>query len=63
MDLGLKKAADVPVSIIRIANQCWPHLVNLAEHGSIACKSDLQVTSPSPNTVCDVTCRLVAKLC
>lgn len=62
-DLGLKKAADVPMSIIRIANQCWPHLVSLAEHGNIACKSDLQVTSHSPCIACDVTCRLVAKLC
>lgn len=48
MDLGLKKAVDVPMSIIRTANQCWPHLVSLAEHGNISCKSDLQVSSPTP---------------
>ena len=48
MDLGLKKAVDVPMSIIRTANQCWPHLISLAEHGNISCKSDLQVTSPAP---------------
>ena len=47
MDLGLKKAVEVPMSIIRIANQCWPHLVSLAEHGNISCKSDLQVSSPT----------------
>ena len=50
MDLGLKKAVDVPMSIIRTANQCWPHLVSLAEYGNISCKSDLQVTSPTPIT-------------
>ena len=48
MDLGLKKAVDVPMAIIRAANQCWPHLVSLAERGNISCKSDLQVTQPRP---------------
>ena len=48
MDLGLKKAVDVPMSIIRTANQCWPHLISLAEHGNISCKSDLQVSSLIP---------------
>jgi len=53
MDLGLKKAVDVPMSIIRTANQCWPHLISLAEHGNISCKSDLQVCSPTSH------CKLV----
>ena len=59
MDAGLKKAIDVPMSIIRTANQCWPHLVSFAEHGNISCKSDLQVTSPSPITKLVTSCTQV----
>ena len=43
VDSGLKKAIEVPLTIIRIAHDCWPHLETLAEHGNIAAITDLQV--------------------
>lgn len=43
MVAGLKKAIQVPLTMMRIARQCWPHFETMAEHGNIATVSDLQV--------------------
>ena len=43
MDNGLKKAIEVPLSVMRLANGCWPHMMTLADHGNITTLSDLKV--------------------
>ena len=45
MDSGLKKAIEVPLSLMRLAHGCWPHMMTLAEHGNITTLSDLKVTN------------------
>jgi glutamate formiminotransferase/formiminotetrahydrofolate cyclodeaminase len=43
MQEGLKKAVDVPLSTMRIADTCWDTMVEMAAHGNINSKSDLEV--------------------
>jgi formiminotetrahydrofolate cyclodeaminase len=43
----LKNAALVPLKTIRIASSCWDTLLQLAEHGSMNAKSDLEVATRS----------------
>lgn len=43
MQLGLKNAVDVPFSLAEKVNSLWPFLKEMAQHGNIACKSDIQV--------------------
>ena len=43
MQSGLKKAIEVPLAVMRLANGCWPHLATLAQHGNITTISDIQV--------------------
>ncbi|XP_026534813.1 formimidoyltransferase-cyclodeaminase [Notechis scutatus] len=43
MQLGLKNAVDVPFSLAEKINSLWPFLKEMAQHGNIACKSDIQV--------------------
>jgi glutamate formiminotransferase/formiminotetrahydrofolate cyclodeaminase len=43
MQAGLKQAVDVPLSTMRIADGCWGAMVELAQHGSSAMRSDLEV--------------------
>jgi glutamate formiminotransferase/formiminotetrahydrofolate cyclodeaminase len=43
MQAGLKKAVDVPLSAMRRANRCWDAMREMAEHGNIASRSDLEV--------------------
>lgn len=43
MDSGLKKAIEVPLSLMKLACGCWPHMVTLAQHGNITTLSDLKV--------------------
>lgn len=40
---GLKKAVQVPMSVILTANKTWDHLVELSKVSNITTKSDLQV--------------------
>ncbi|KAL7991426.1 hypothetical protein Chor_015682, partial [Crotalus horridus] len=45
MQLGLKNAVDVPFSLAEKVNSLWPFLKEMAQHGNIACKSDIQVAA------------------
>jgi glutamate formiminotransferase/formiminotetrahydrofolate cyclodeaminase len=40
---GLKSAIEVPLTTMRIADECWDAMVSLAAHVNIAMKSDLEV--------------------
>ncbi len=43
MQRGLHKAIDVPLQTMRLADRCWPALAEMADHGNIASRSDLEV--------------------
>ncbi|MCF8139154.1 MAG: glutamate formimidoyltransferase [Desulfotignum sp.] len=43
LQLGLKKAIDTPLSVMAIADAAWEALVQVAAHGNIASKSDVEV--------------------
>ncbi|KAJ6665353.1 hypothetical protein lerEdw1_004402 [Lerista edwardsae] len=45
MQLGLKNAVGVPFSLAEKVNSLWPFLKEMARHGNIACKSDIQVAA------------------
>ncbi len=50
MQQGLKKAIDVPLSVMRISDECWPNMVELAKLGNIASSSDLAVGAKALGT-------------
>jgi glutamate formiminotransferase/formiminotetrahydrofolate cyclodeaminase len=50
MQAGLKKAIDVPLGTMRIADRCWEAMVEMAAHGNIASRSDLEVGAKSLET-------------
>jgi glutamate formiminotransferase / formiminotetrahydrofolate cyclodeaminase len=50
MQEGLKKAINVPMSVMRIADSCWENMINMAKFGNISSKSDLEVGAKSLNT-------------
>jgi glutamate formiminotransferase/formiminotetrahydrofolate cyclodeaminase len=50
MQAGLKKAIDVPLSVMRISDSCWPNMVELAKLGNAASASDLAVGAKSLET-------------
>ncbi|HRE42196.1 MAG TPA: glutamate formimidoyltransferase [Ignavibacteria bacterium] len=43
MQEGLKKAVEVPLKVMNTGNECWETLKEMAKHGNIASKSDLEV--------------------
>lgn len=43
LQLGLKKAIDTPLSVMATADAAWEALVQVAAHGNIASKSDVEV--------------------
>lgn len=43
MQAGLKKAIEVPLSTMRLADAAWEKMLEIAEHGNIASKSDVEV--------------------
>lgn len=43
MQAGLKKAIDVPLSTMKIGDQAWEKMLEVAKIGNIASKSDMQV--------------------
>ncbi len=47
MQQGLKKAIDVPLSVMRKADECWEHIMEVAKYGNMNSKSDLQVGAKS----------------
>jgi glutamate formiminotransferase / formiminotetrahydrofolate cyclodeaminase len=50
MQDGLKKAIDVPLGTMRIAARCWIPMEEMARHGNLASKSDLEVGARSLET-------------
>lgn len=50
MQEGLKKAINVPLSVMRISDSCWEWMFQMAKHGNIASKSDLEVGAKSLET-------------
>ncbi len=43
MQNGLKKAIEVPLNTMKTADQAWDYVLEVARHGNIASKSDVQV--------------------
>jgi glutamate formiminotransferase/formiminotetrahydrofolate cyclodeaminase len=43
MQDGLRKAVEVPLRTMRIADGCWDAMLGMAEHGNPASRSDLEV--------------------
>jgi glutamate formiminotransferase/formiminotetrahydrofolate cyclodeaminase len=43
MESGLKKAVEVPLRVLRVGDGCWEAMVEMARHGNIASRSDLEV--------------------
>ena len=57
---GVKVAIGVPMELLVIGRQCWPHLITLANHGNQNALSDLQVLL----SVCFLcTCTCMCALC
>lgn len=50
MQEGLKKAINVPLDVMRIADSCWPNMVEMAKHGNPSSGSDLAVGAKSLET-------------
>ncbi|MCB2203286.1 glutamate formimidoyltransferase [bacterium] len=50
MQEGLKKAVDVPLGTMRIADTCWDAMVEMASHGNMNSKSDLEVGAKALET-------------
>jgi glutamate formiminotransferase/formiminotetrahydrofolate cyclodeaminase len=40
---GLRSAVEVPLTVLRTADGCWDAMVEMARHGNIASRSDLEV--------------------
>jgi glutamate formiminotransferase/formiminotetrahydrofolate cyclodeaminase len=47
MQEGLKKAIDVPLSVMRTSDSCWKWMIELAKYGNISSSSDLAVGAKS----------------
>jgi len=43
MEAGLQKAVEVPLAVLRLADGSWDAMVEMARHGNIASRSDLEV--------------------
>ncbi len=43
MQAGLRKAIEVPLQTMRLADRCWEPLLDMAAHGNMASRSDLEV--------------------
>ncbi len=50
MQSGLLKAIEVPLSTMRIADRCWDAMEEMAGHGNLASKSDLEVGAKALET-------------
>ncbi len=50
MQEGLKKAIDVPLKVMRLGNDCWEWLIQMAKHGNMSSRSDLEVGAKSLET-------------
>jgi glutamate formiminotransferase/formiminotetrahydrofolate cyclodeaminase len=43
MQDGLRKAVAVPLATMRLADRCWEAMIEMATHGNVASRSDLEV--------------------
>ena len=43
MEAALKKAVEVPLSVLRTGDGCWEAMVEMARHGNLASRSDIEV--------------------
>jgi glutamate formiminotransferase/formiminotetrahydrofolate cyclodeaminase len=43
MQVGLHKAVAVPLGTMRLGDGCWDAMLEMAAHGNIASRSDLEV--------------------
>jgi glutamate formiminotransferase/formiminotetrahydrofolate cyclodeaminase len=43
VEAGLRKAVEVPLSVLRVGDGCWDAMVEMARHGNVASRSDLEV--------------------
>jgi glutamate formiminotransferase/formiminotetrahydrofolate cyclodeaminase len=43
MQEGLKAAIQVPLDVMRLADRCWDAMTEMAVHGNLASRSDLEV--------------------
>lgn len=50
MQEGLKKAIDVPLKVMRLANDCWEWMIQMAKYGNMSSRSDLEVGAKSLET-------------
>lgn len=50
MQVGLKKAINVPMSVMKISDSCWEWMIKMAKNGNISSKSDLEVGAKSLET-------------
>ena len=50
MQAGLQKAVEVPLRAMRAADTCWPTMLEMAEHGNLASRSDLEVGAKALET-------------
>jgi glutamate formiminotransferase/formiminotetrahydrofolate cyclodeaminase len=50
MQDGLKAAVQVPLEVMRIADRAWEPMVEMAAHGNIASRSDLEVGAKALET-------------
>lgn len=50
MQEGLKKAINVPLSVMQKADSCWEWMIEVAKVGNISSKSDLEVGAKSLQT-------------
>lgn len=50
MQDGLKKAINVPLGVMRTADECWPYMIELAKIGNASSASDLAVGAKSLET-------------
>jgi glutamate formiminotransferase / formiminotetrahydrofolate cyclodeaminase len=50
MQEGLKKAVNVPLETMRIADRCWEAMEEMATHGNFSSRSDLEVGAKALET-------------
>ncbi len=50
MQLGLKKAIDIPLSTMKTADTAWDAMIQVAQYGNIASKSDIEVGAKALQT-------------
>jgi len=50
MEQGLKKAIDVPLTTMKLADAAWDAMIETAKYGNIASKSDVEVGAKAMET-------------